>query len=216
MDFKQISFDSGTVEGRTIMGYAARFGNVDQVGDVIQKGAFRKTLEGAGRIKTFYNHMIPIGKPVKIVEDEQGLYTESVISRTAKGDEILELVKDGVICEMSIAYEVIQESMDAARKIRVLKELKLYEFGPVDFPANPEAIITGMKSLAERVNQHRDISGLEPLKSELKALLDAIEKQPPAGTAMPPSNDTELKNIASAFEELTKYYKETLYGNEKD
>ena len=211
MQFKQISFESGTVDGRTIMGYAARFGNVDQVGDVIVKGAFKKTLEGQGRIKTFYNHMIPIGKPVKMYEDDKGLYTESVISRTPKGDEILELVKDGVIGEMSIAYEVIQESMDAARKIRVLKELKLFEFGPVDFPANPEAIITGMKTLADRVSQARDISGLEPLKKELKALLDAMENQPPAGTdpkEIPPSVDTELKSITTALDDLTKYYDE--------
>ena len=33
-------------------------------------------------------------------------YTESKMSRTPRGDEILELVKDGVINEMSIAYEV--------------------------------------------------------------------------------------------------------------
>jgi HK97 family phage prohead protease len=208
MDFKQVSFESGTVDGRTIMGYAAKFGNIDLVGDSIEKGAFKRTLEGSQRIKTFYNHMIPIGKPVKMIEDETGLYTESVISRTAKGDEILELVKDGVIGEMSIAYDVMQESWDAVKKVRKLKELKLYEFGPVDFPANPEAVITGMKALSERVNQNREISGLEPLERELKTLLESIEKHSLKSTAAPPSRDTEIKKLASVFDDLSKYYEE--------
>lgn len=208
MDFKQFSLDSGAVEGRTIMGYAARFGNVDAVGDVIEKGAFKRTINAGDRIKTFYNHMIPIGKPMKMYEDDKGLYTESLISKTAKGDEILELIKDGVIGEMSIAYEVKRDKYDSTKNVRVLQELKLYEFGPVDFPANPEAIITGMKALNERVLQDRDLDGLEPLKRELKQLLELLEQRPLKDTADRPSEDTGLKDIAGAFDALTKYYKD--------
>jgi HK97 family phage prohead protease len=182
-------------EGRTIIGYAAAFGNIDSYGDIIERGAFDKTIqEGRDRIKTFYNHMTPIGKPSAMREDDKGLYTESVVSRTAKGDEILELVRDGVITEMSIGYQTIKYDNDD-KGFRHLKELKLYEFGPVDFAANEKAVISGVKSLADMLRQGKngtmDIASINDAISTLQGLVGAAE---PSGDTQPdtePSDDTQ-------------------------
>lgn len=207
-EFKRFKAEDVDTEGRMIMGYAAAFSNVDRVGDVIERGAFKKTI-AERKIKVFYNHQMPIGSPKVMREDERGLYTESYISKTAKGDEILELVRDGVISEMSIAYEVVKGNWDEREKVRKLKELKLYEYGPVDFAANEDAVISGVKAFADRLSRAQDIEPIHLVRmhEELKGLLEAIEAlQPPTGTAQP-SRDTDIKRLESAFFDLGNYYK---------
>jgi len=207
MEFKTIKAGEVSVSERKIIGYAASFGNVDRVNDIIKGGAFKKTLRERGKaVKLFYNHAFPIGKPEVIREDEKGLYTESKVSATPRGDEVLALVADGVITDMSIGYEVIDFAQDAKSGIRTLKEIKLYEFGPVDFGANDQALITGVKSLADsiRENQRLDPAGLAALRRELKSLLDALDYlggEPVKATpADGPSIDTRLERLP---EEIT-------------
>lgn len=137
-------------EKRTIEGYASTFGNRDLVGDIIQPGAFRKTLqERKDRIKVLWQHFEPIGRPIHIEEDSKGLYVNAYISKTALGNDALELARDQVIDRFSIGYDVIQDQFDEQTNSRLLKELKLYEFSLVTFPANEEAAITNVKSVHE-------------------------------------------------------------------
>lgn len=135
---------------RTIEGYASTFGNKDQVGDIVEKGAFKKTLaERAQRVKVLWQHSEVIGKPLHMEEDSKGLYVEAYISKTSLGNDVIELVKDGVIDSMSIGYQVIKDKYDTANKSRLLKELKLHEFSLVTFPANEMAAITNVKTAQE-------------------------------------------------------------------
>lgn len=176
MEYKTVKAGEVSVSGRTITGHAASFGNVDRVMDVIRPGAFKKTMKSNPGVKVFYNHAFPIGLPTLMQEDAKGLYTEAKISETVRGDEVLQLVKDGVITDMSIGYEAIDYATDAKSGIRMLKEIKLYEFGPVDFGANEQAVITGVKSLADSIRDKRlDPAGLAVMRRELKSLLDAID-----------------------------------------
>jgi HK97 family phage prohead protease len=203
MEFKTVKAADVSVTERKIIGYAASFGNVDQVEDIIKAGAFKKTIrERKDKIKTFYNHSFPIGKPEVIREDSKGLYTESKISPTARGDEVLALVADGVITDMSIGFKSIDYSIDETTGIRTLKEVKLYEFGPVDMGANEEAVITGVKALADSIRDRQavDPKALAALRHELKALLDAIDKlggEPDDSTSHKggPSIDTRLLKL---------------------
>ena len=187
LEFKRVSVNDVEADSdkRTIVGYAAAFGNVDSYNDVIERGAFAKTLsENGQRVKTFYNHMYPIGKPQEMREDARGLYTESKVSRTPRGDEVLELIRDGVITEMSIAFETVKYENDESTDIRTLTELRLREFGPVDFAANEQATIEAVKSLTQRFDA-RLKSGIDPdslrsLRSEIDSVLSMLE--PPKGT----------------------------------
>ena len=139
-------------EEGTFSGYAATFSNKpDSYGDIIDPGAFKRTISKANmgsRIKILWNHYVlePIGKPTKLKEDEKGLYFEGKLSLgVQRAKEILELMKDGVINEMSIGYNTIKESWDSDAKIRHLQEIKLWDISPVTFAANPEALIGGVK-----------------------------------------------------------------------
>ena len=133
---------------RIVKGYASTFGNKDHVGDIVEKGAFSKSIKERGdRVKLLWQHAEPLGKPIHMEEDSKGLYVEAQISKTSLGNDAIELVKDGVIDRFSIGYNVIKDKYDSATKSRHLKELKLHEFSLVTFPANDEAVLNEIKSL---------------------------------------------------------------------
>src|SRR5512139_1749898 len=155
MEHKTLSFEIKAVdfEGRTLEGFAAAFGNIDQVGDVIHPGAFRKTLAERGqKIKFLWQHdpTEPIGKLIEAHEDTGGLFVKAIISDTQRGRDALALLKDGAIGEMSIGYDTVKGGMDYSKDakgntVRNLREIKLYEFSLVTFPANEQAIVTSVK-----------------------------------------------------------------------
>ena len=149
MEHKALQFKAEDVstESRIISGYASTY-DLDQGGDIIVKGAFTKTLEtNAKRVKVLWQHDsgTPIGRPVKMQEDERGLYVESYIAKTRQGDEALELAKEGIIDAMSIGY-MVNESDYKDDGVRVIKELTLMEYSLVTWGMNEQALITGVKS----------------------------------------------------------------------
>ena len=129
-------------------GYAATFSDrQDSYGDIIDKGAFKKTLKEAGnRVKILFNHSVmePIGKPIELTEDDKGLLVKGKLSLgVQRAREVLSLMKDGVITEMSIGYDTMKETWD--KGVRHLQEVRLWDTSPVVFAANPEAVIRSVK-----------------------------------------------------------------------
>ena len=169
MQYKASRFEIKAAGDNMIEGYAAYFGNVDSYGDIIEQGAFSKTLqENNNRVKVLWQHDVnePIGKPVAMEQDSKGLYIKAKISMTDTGKKAMELMRDGVIDEMSIGYDIIKDEYKG--KNRMLKELRLWEFSPVTFAANEKARITSAKSLSELLY---DIKNAD--KNEI---MNAIEK----------------------------------------
>ena len=79
--FKEFRIDSFDAEKGIVEGYASKFGNVDQVGDVVEKGAFTKSIQqGANRVRFLWQHnkQEPIGVIQEIREDDHGLYIEDL------------------------------------------------------------------------------------------------------------------------------------------
>ena len=136
-------------ESNVFEGYASVFRNVDNVGDVVEPGAFTKTIQENGdKIKVLWQHdpYTPIGKALKLEEDNHGLYVKAKIFDTTAGRDAMTLIKGGVIDVLSIGYRVIKDSWDKDNMVRRLKEVKLFEFSPVTFAANEMAAITGAKN----------------------------------------------------------------------
>ena len=130
-------------------GYASVFRNVDNVGDVVEPGAFTKTIQENGdKIKVLWQHdpYTPIGKALKLEEDNHGLFVKAQIFDTTAGRDAMTLIKGGVIDVLSIGYRVIKDAWDKDNMVRRLKEVKLFEFSPVTFAANEMATITGAKN----------------------------------------------------------------------
>jgi uncharacterized protein len=197
-EVKAISEDKRTIEG-----YASVFGNVDSYGDRVMPGAFLKSLkENASRVKVAYQHDVwdgLVGKPLEIREDSFGLFTKSYISKTAKGDELLTLAKDGVIDEMSIGYNLVPGKFYENEFGGLdLHEVKLREYSFVTWGANSLAKVTAVKSLVGRLSP-------EELES-LKALLGTepgLPTQPPSAAAAS-VDEPVLHSLADALSAINR------------
>ena len=152
---------------RTFEGYAAVFGNIDEGGDRIKQGAFKKTLSERfpkKMIKTLWLHCDPLGMPLEFKEDDHGLFFRSSVSQTTLGNDSLELMRDGVVNQMSFGYDIIKAETTVEDKEEILEliELKLFEISPVLWPMNEQTAITAVKALISAA----------PLPENVKALLE--------------------------------------------
>ena len=139
-------------DGWTFSGYASTFGNIDDGGDVVLRGAFSETLQRR-RPKLLWQHDIaePLGKVLSLREDERGLFGEFKLSKTTRGHDAYQLLKDGAIDSMSIGY--IPEDQEFSNDgIRKLLSVDLLEISVVSIPMNEEALITSVK--ASRLLSH--------------------------------------------------------------
>ena len=130
-----------------VKGYGSVFGNVDSDGDVINKGAYKKTIqENSQRIKYLYQHDMdkPLGKMVHLEEDDKGLIFEAQIPKTQLGKDVVELMKAGVITENSVGILPIQKEM-GSDGYRHINEVKLFEISAVTLAANDQAMIMDVK-----------------------------------------------------------------------
>lgn len=153
------------IERRIVMGYAAKFGNIDLHGDMIMPGAFTKTItergpQGKNEIWFLHNHSSdnPLGKPSVLKEDNYGLYFEAAIIDTEIGEDILKLYDNGLINQHSIGFSTIKETRveeGNQKPYYQIQEVKLYEFSSVLWGANPETPFLGLKSMDAKGLQDR-------------------------------------------------------------
>tara|TARA_R100000388_G_C7243462_1_gene163183 strand:+ start:2911 stop:3597 length:687 start_codon:yes stop_codon:yes gene_type:complete len=141
-----------TDEDGRFEGYASVFGNKDLGNDVIEKGAFLKSIhrKKPKDIKLLYQHKTdePIGVIESIEEDNKGLKVKGkLVLGTQRGRETYELMKAGAINSMSIGYRLNPKGYhyDDKNKKRVIKEVDLMEISMVTFPMNPKAKVDKVK-----------------------------------------------------------------------
>lgn len=215
-EYKQMHFKMGEYneEEGIFSGYGAVFENIDSGGDIIEPGAFTKTLaEGWERVKILALHndcWLPIGRPLELREDTNGLFLSARVSDTSMGKDIKVLLKDGVLNELSIGYDPVVFDYDSDG-IRHLREVKLWEISIVTWAMNPEATITGYKSMQEPVGLVKAIefelmnelkAGRKISKSRLKSLQDVSESMKTAAKTIDAvikeaQGDTPVKNQRS-------------------
>jgi len=149
MDTKSFRFSVKDIDDQGLFeGYAAVFGNVDRTGDVIEPGAFRKTLQENPELPILWQHnpAEPIGLTVAAVEDNRGLRVKGQLNlETARGREAYALMKQGVLRGLSIGYDTVKEAWEGTT--RKLKEIRLWEWSLVTFPANPLAKVESIKAV---------------------------------------------------------------------
>jgi len=185
MEVREVDTDAGEFEG-----YAAVFGNRDSYGDVIEPGAFAKTIaDKAGVFPVLWQHdsWEPIGVSTEMTEDDMGLYVKAAVSReVARGREALGLMKLGALTGLSIGFQTIQQRLDAG--VRYLTEIKLWEFSTVTWPANELALVTGVKGRdralkalhdAERATAESGAASTlaGPAEATLRAFMSDLKKE---------------------------------------
>jgi HK97 family phage prohead protease len=139
--------------GRTMKGWASVFDHpikgpgYPNVTTFMKHGAFKKTLqENKGDVQVLFNHgmdsrygQLPIGTVTDLHEKPQGLWAEVELHDGPDNQNIIAALRSGALRAMSIQFEPIQENYGDEGRERYIREVKLFEFGPVTFPANAAA-----------------------------------------------------------------------------
>jgi HK97 family phage prohead protease len=139
-----------------VSGYFAMFGNKDLDGDVIEKGAFTKTImergpQGKKLIKYLLDHdsQKSVALITNLEEDMKGLRYEAKIGTHSLGVDFMKMVESGLINQHSFGFAVPKDKQyyDQGRKANMIKEVIMYEGSAVQFlGANPETTFIDLKS----------------------------------------------------------------------
>jgi uncharacterized protein len=153
--------------------YASVFGNKDYGGDIVEKGAFSKTItENSKNIRHFKHHDSTqmVGVVKSLIEDDRGLLvTSQLILKTQLGAETYEeykaMLEAGKSMDHSIGYNVIKD--DKKDDARLLKELRLMEVSTLTaWGMNNQAQTVAVKSFDQL-----DLNELLTEEKYYKALL---------------------------------------------
>jgi len=128
-----------------IEGYGAVFHVRDLNGDIIEPGAFAKTLNAKPGIKMLYQHAAetPIGRWTSFTEDANGLFvTGEILLSSARAREVHALLAGGAIDGLSIGYQTVRARKASRASGRRIIEADLWEVSIVTFPMAPGARVT--------------------------------------------------------------------------
>lgn len=194
--------DVGIVEG-----YASTFGNIDLGFDVIDKGAFKKTIKESVKwpILADHNPYTPLGINTEASEDSKGLAIVGELElgvKLAKERYLLakQAKRHGGRAGLSIGYATIKAEPDTKNpRIRRLKELKMYEYSFVTFPMNTQAMVTAAKSVGAVDKAHFLIQHLKSIGVSLKDLELALQIEAANQDHDPTKISQSIDNLITKF-----------------
>lgn len=184
---KEIEFDNFQVKETDVIvdgeeQEVARFTGVANVmnhedlgGDVIHKGAFKKTLEekdGAVPFVTDHTYKIKNSIGVAFLEEQGDLLKAEVdvlVSNNPEGKEFLSKAKffkaRGKPLGLSIGYDIPKDKYEMKDGVRHIYEIKLFEVSGVLFPMSELSRAVGFKGY--------DFDSLEQQKNLIEKILDS-------------------------------------------
>ncbi len=152
--------DSDDSDSSTLVGMPVVFDTFTEINgweghfmERIGPRALTKTMEQhRDQVKVLFNHGIdpsigqkPLGVPDVMRVTREGLWTETPLDPTSYNEDLAVSIRSGAIDGMSFQFTVQRDTWDDEPGIsdgnpnglpeRTIKELRLFEFGPVTFPA---------------------------------------------------------------------------------
>jgi HK97 family phage prohead protease len=126
-------------------GLASVYNVIDQGSDLVEPGAFQKSIQQSGKDRPLlWRHDAPIG----MVELRDTPTALEVFGRLSLGIQLakdtLTLLKDGVVKGLSIGYQTIRSN--EVGDVRHLTECKLWEVSLCPFPMNEFALVQQVKT----------------------------------------------------------------------
>lgn len=122
-----------------IAGYASRFDTPDRSGDIVRRGAFAGDLTKTLPLLWQHDAARPIGRVLKLNEDEHGLrMVAGIVPDTPQGSDALALLRAGALDGLSFGYRV-RSGRPRRGGGRELNDVELIELSLVTFPMQPEA-----------------------------------------------------------------------------
>jgi HK97 family phage prohead protease len=151
-------------DGRTVMGICCPFDSPTPITEwgvtyteQFARGSYANTIASrTDRVKFLALHdrgSFPLGRANVLREDAAGLYGEFKVSKTERGDEALELIRDGALDGFSVGFAPVRSTPNGNPRngdLVTRQEVRLSEVSAVSFPAYDTARITGVRSDSDR------------------------------------------------------------------
>ena len=167
IEIREAALSLDAVEERTITGLAVPYNQEASIGGGIQERFAPGAIDSVEDVKLFYGHEEPIGKVISGRETDAGYEITAKVSQTSRGDEILTLMRDGVLNKFSVGFMPIEHDRDGSLITRTLIDLK--EVSVVPFPAFAGANITEVRE------DQQDVEALETQTEERDLMSENIE-----------------------------------------
>jgi len=169
--------DDADEEKGVFVGHASVWDVIDDYGECVDRGAFKKTIKETKHFPICWSH--DLYQPMGISfgeEDDIGLKTEGHLNMDVQlAREKRSLMIQGAINGLSIGFKTVKDWADNKTGIRHLKEIKLYEISPCVFQACPGALVEEIKSLdfqsLRTIDEAIKKLRIEGLADDSKALL---------------------------------------------
>lgn len=154
----EIKLASDKLDAGLVTGYGSVFGVRDLHGDIIERGAFAKSLATMNREKRapamLWSHdpERPVGVWTSFTEDAYGLKLAGRLNLEIEdGRAARSLLKQGAFNGLSVGFRVRPNGARMQKDgIRYLTDLELWEVSFVTLPSNLSARIDGVKSIATK------------------------------------------------------------------
>ncbi len=154
MDSLDLSFRfEPSADAAEFSGYAVIWGERNSHGEIVERGAFTKTLAAHRSAGTkpvmFWSHNRDdiIGVWDEIREDEKGLLVRGrLLTEISRGREVHEMMKAGAVNGLSIGFRVPPGGEERRSGIRHLRQIDLVEISVVGLPSAGRARITSVRS----------------------------------------------------------------------
>lgn len=139
-------------KGKRLVGYAAVFNSLTDIlwfREKIAAGCFTDTIK-EDDIRGLFNHdpNLILGRnqagTMRLKEDSKGLRFEIEVPDTQVGRDTVTSVQRGDVTGCSFAFQTIADEWDYSDEknpVRTLKKVKLYDVGPVTYPAYPDTSV---------------------------------------------------------------------------
>jgi HK97 family phage prohead protease/HK97 family phage major capsid protein len=165
------------LEERTIVGLAVPYGQSADIGGMYQERFAPGAIDSVEDVKLFYGHEEPIGKVVEGRDTEAGFEIVAKVSDTAKGNEVLTLMRDGVLNKFSVGFIPVESAKDGSTITRTKVSLK--EVSVVPFPAFAGANITEVREEQipadlEPENEQEKRTMSENMELEVRSVIDEV------------------------------------------
>jgi HK97 family phage prohead protease len=160
--------DADVGDGLTLTGYAAVFNSPTRIAnyegdftEVVAPGAFKRSINAHKPVIQFDHGThpvigsVPIASIKELREDERGLYIEARLFDNWMTEPLRDAINGEAITGMSFRFSVVKDTWTRAggEHVRTLKEVKLYELGPVVHPAYLDTSVA-LRSLERAAGIH--------------------------------------------------------------
>ena len=162
----EIRVDENKME---IEGYGAKFRvyseDLGGFTERISEGAFKKTIK-ENDIRSLFNHDSNYvlartkNKSLTLQEDGKGLFFNAKLPDTTYARDLVANIKAKNITQNSFGFKTVLDKWNKDMTKRELLEVRLFDVGPVTFPAYPQTTVSARSILDMYEISHRDLANV--------------------------------------------------------